>query len=274
VNDWGYSEINGTRLWTEVSGEGPCVVLLHHGVVDSRVWDPQWEPLTERYRVVRYDSRGHGRSPLPAGRFSLADDLLAQLDAVGAERAALVGASMGGNVALEVSVLAPERVAAVALVPPGILGSAPSPAVRAYGEAEDDAIDRGDLDEAVRINLDFWLAGPRRSLDAVDPTVVERIGEMQRRAFELQVPAFEQEPHPFHEKRVDALAERLSEVRAPTLVIVGEADASDILSAARAIGGVVEGARIVRMPDAGHLPNVERPAEFNRHLTTFLAGVL
>jgi 3-oxoadipate enol-lactonase len=271
AGDWGYLEINGTRLWVEVAGEGPNVVLLHHGIVDSRVWDPQWTPLTACHRVVRYDSRGFGRSPLPAGRFSLAEDLLTVLDSVGAERAALVGASMGANVALEVAVLAPERVTAVAYVPPGILGSAPSAEVRAYGDAEDEAIDRGDLDEAVRLNLDFWLAGPDRPLDDIDHAIVDQVGEMQRRAFDLQVPAFEQEPHPFHEKRIDQLVERLSEVQAPALVVAGDADASDILQAVEAIEAGVEEVETVVMPGIGHFPNLERPSELNRHLEGLLA---
>jgi pimeloyl-ACP methyl ester carboxylesterase len=193
---------------------------------------------------------------------------------VGAERAALVGASMGANVALEAAVLAPERVTAVVLAPPGIVDSAPSPAVRSYGEAEDEAIDRGDLDEAVRVNLDFWLAGPDRPLAEVDPGVVERVGIMQRRAFELQVPAFEHEPHPVHEKRIGQLGERLSDVRAPTLVIVGDADASDILRAAEATQAAIDSVETVVMPGIGHFPNLERPEEFNGRLTAFLQGVL
>ena len=89
-----------TDLWYDETGEGPPLVLLHEGVVDSRIWEPVVPLLAERHRVIRYDQRGFGRSPRPDGPYSLVEDLVAVLDAAGLERAALAGASRGGNIAL------------------------------------------------------------------------------------------------------------------------------------------------------------------------------
>ena len=99
-----------TDLWYDETGDGPPVVLLHEGVVDSRIWEPVVPLLADRHRVIRYDQRGFGRSPMPDGPYSLVDDLVSVLDAAGVERAALAGASRGGNIALTAAVEHPERV--------------------------------------------------------------------------------------------------------------------------------------------------------------------
>src|SRR5262249_37435154 len=157
--------VNGARLWYEVSGDGPTVVFVHEGISDSRLWDDQWPEACARFRSLRYDLRGFGRSDLPGGPFSHAADLRALRDHVGIARAALVGGSMGGNTATELAILEPERVTALVIAPPGIVGTDRSELLRAFDEAEEAAWDRGDFDETVRLNLDLWLAGPRRSLD-------------------------------------------------------------------------------------------------------------
>ena len=267
------ADVNGTTLWYEVAGAGQPVVLLHHGIVDSRVWDPQWAAFTSGHQALRYDARGFGRSPMPGGPFSSVDDLLALLDVAGIERAALVGASMGADDALEVALVAPDRVTALVLAPPGMLGRDASAAVQEYGSAEDAALEAGDLDEAVRLNLDFWVAGPGRSLDDVDPEVTRVVAAMQQRAFELQLPAYEQEPPPTKERRVEPLADHLGEVQAPALVLVGEYDAPDIHEAAAVLADEIGVARAVDIRGTGHVPNLERPDEFNELVLGFLAEV-
>ena len=116
------------------------------------------------------------------------DDVLAVLDAVGVERVAAVGGSLGARVALELALTAPERVWALVLVAPGLSGIEWSEEVRAGWEAEDAALDAGNVDEAVEINLRTWVDGPHRGPDEVDPAVRTHVGEMQRRALEVQAP--------------------------------------------------------------------------------------
>ena len=112
-----------TDLWYDETGEGPPLVLLHEGVVDSRIWEPVLPLLAQRHRVIRYDQRGFGRSPRPYGPYSLVEDLVAILDAAGLERAALAGASRGGNIALAAAVERPERVSALILLGSALPGA-------------------------------------------------------------------------------------------------------------------------------------------------------
>jgi 3-oxoadipate enol-lactonase len=269
------AEINGARLFYETAGEGPAVVFVHHGIADARVWDPQWDVFAEDYRVLRYDLRGFGRSSLPGGAYSHVGDLRALLELVGIERAALVAASMGSTVALELALTDPARVTALAIAPPGGYGAEESEEVRRYDAAEEEALDRGDVDAAVDLNVDFWAAGPRRTLAAVDADVVRRVAEMQRQAFEVQLPAFAGDEPPSAEAPFPGtVGDRLRNVRVPTLVVVGDEDASVIRETADRIAAEVAGARIEELRGTAHLPNLERPGDFNRIVLGFLGRAL
>jgi 3-oxoadipate enol-lactonase len=94
-------------LFAEVAGEGPAVVLVHEGICDSRMWDREWQEWSPSFRLLRVDLRGFGNSPLEPGPFAQARDLIEVLEAHGMERAALVGVSLGGRVALEVALARP-----------------------------------------------------------------------------------------------------------------------------------------------------------------------
>jgi 3-oxoadipate enol-lactonase len=269
------AEVNGAELWYEVEGDGPAVCLIHEAIGDSRMWDDLFPELAARYRTLRYDARGFGRSTLPGGPYSQVDDLRTLLDAVGIERTALVGASMGGAIALGLAVTEPERVAGLVLLAPGFEPWEWSEDVRRFWKAEEEAIDGGDLDRAVELNLELWLAGPRRSLAGIDPDLVERLREMQRRAFEIQVPAYAREPPPSSLPLAGGpLGERVGEIRAPTLVLVGAEDVGDMHGIADRIAATVPGARKVVIPDAAHAANMERPEEFNRPVLEHLGAIL
>src|SRR5438093_2483924 len=170
------------ELHYEVAGEGPAVVLIHCALCDGGQWDRQMERFSNEFRVVRLDLPGFGRSPFPVGEYSLADDVLGLLDRLGIDRAALVGNSMGGRVALDATLTAPDRVWALVLVDAGYPGREPAPEIRAYGEQEEALLEAGDVDGAVELNLRFWLDGPRRGPDAVDPALRARVADMQRLA--------------------------------------------------------------------------------------------
>jgi pimeloyl-ACP methyl ester carboxylesterase len=254
-------------LYAEVAGEGPEVALVHEGICDSRMWDPQWETYTRGRRVLRLDLRGFGRSPLEPGRFSNARDLIAVLEEEGFERPVLVGGSMGGRVVLEVAVARPELVSALVLVAPGLPGHNWSPDVMAAWEEEEAALEAGDLDEAVEINLRTWVDGPRRRPEDVDPEVRRRVGEMQLRAFELQLPVGEEADE---QLLVEDLAERVGEIRVPTLVVVGDEDVSDMHAIADRLAREIPGARRATIADTAHVPSLERPQEFDELVLPFL----
>jgi 3-oxoadipate enol-lactonase len=257
-------------IYSEVAGEGPAIALVHEGICDSRMWDPQWDTFTRDHRVLRHDLRGFGRSPLEAGRYSHAGDLLDVLDEHGLERCALVGGSLGGRVVLEAALARPELVSALVLLAPGLPGHEWSEEVTSSWGEEEAAFEAGDLDTAVEINLRTWVDGPRRAPTEVDPGVRARVAEMQRRAFELQLP-FEETAE--EEPLVPDLSERLGEVSAPTLVLVGEADVTDMHEIADRIVAEVPDARRASIASAAHVANLERPAEFDELVLGFLEGL-
>jgi 3-oxoadipate enol-lactonase len=254
-------------LYADVAGNGPELALVHKGICDSRMWDPQWEAYTRNHRVLRLDLRGFGRSPLEAGRFSNARDLIAVLEEHGFERPALVGGSLGGRVVLEVAIARPELVSALVLVAPGLPGHDWSPEVVASWEEEEAALEAGDLDRAVEVNLRTWVDGPRRHPEDVDPFVRACVGEMQRHAFELQLPVGEDAEE---ELLVPDLAERLGEIRAPTLVVVGDEDVLDMHAIADRLAREVPGAGRATIAGAAHVPSLERPQEFDALVLPFL----
>jgi len=257
-------------LHHEVAGAGPPVVLIHEGICDSRMWDPQWEPFQRAHQIVRLDLRGFGRSPYVGGKFSHAGDLIALLDELELGPAALVGVSLGGGTALQVAVARPDLVRALVLVGSGIGGHEWSEDIKRAWKEEEAAFMRGDLDAAVEVNLRTWVDGPHRSADQVEPAVRQKVGQMQRRALELYAEGGEAAEE---EALVPDIGERLGEISVPTLVLVGELDVPDMHTIAARLQREIPGARGARIAGAAHAPTMERPDEFTQLVVQFLDEV-
>lgn len=236
------------------------VVLLHAGVADRRMWDPQWAALTAVRDAVRLDLRGFGESTArPDGALSPVHDVLDTLASLGVARCHLVGASFGAGVAVEAALTRPELVASLLLVAPGgSLIAEVTPDLQAFIDAERSALGRDDLDAAVEANLTWWVDGPRRDAEAVDAQTRGLVRRMQRRAFELTADWDDVEEEELEPPALD----RLAEVAAPTSVLVGGQDLDAIHDAARRVAEGVPGARRVDWPDTAHLPSLERPDAF------------
>jgi 3-oxoadipate enol-lactonase len=250
--------------------DGLPVVLIHAGIADRRMWDPQWSALTADHDVVRLDLRGFGDSiDRPQGALSPVDDVLDTLAGLGVGCCHLVGASYGAGVAVEVALTGPEQVASLLLVAPGgSLIAEATPDLRAFFDAERAALAGEDLDEAVEANLSWWVDGPQRDASAVDPKVRDLVRRMQRRAFELTVDWDDLE-----EKELDPPAlDRLSEIHVPTLVLVGAQDLDAIQQTADRVTAGVPDARRVDWPDTAHVPSMERPDDFLALLRDWLAS--
>ena len=254
-------------LYAEVAGEGPEIVLFHEGICDSRMWDQQWEAFTRSHRVLRFDFRGYGQTPLSRGKHAAAQDVIDLLDEHGFERAALVGVSLGGRVALEVALAQPKRVSALVLVGSGLPGHDWSDEMKASWEEEEAAFNAGDLDAAVEVTLRTWVDGPRRKPEDVDPDVRARVGKMQRRAFELYQEVGDDAEE---ELLVADVADRLDEIQVPTLVVVGAEDVPDIHAIADKLANEIPGARRATIENTAHVPSMERPEEFERLVLGFI----
>jgi 3-oxoadipate enol-lactonase len=171
---------------------------------------------------------------------------------------------------LQVAVARPDLVSALVLVGSGMRGHEWSDYVTRAWSEEEAAFERGDLDAAVEVNLRTWVDGPDRSPDEVDPEVRRKVGEMQRRALELYRDggAGAQEVALVHD-----IGERLGEISAPTLVIVGELDAHDMHEVADRLEQEIPRARRATIEGTAHVPSMERPDEFDRLVLGFLAEV-
>ena len=241
------------------------VLFIHAGVADSRMWGPQVRSFTPEHRVSAPDLPGFGRAPLESDVVDYRACVRSALDEAGMERAALVGTSLGARIAVELALESPERVSSLVLVGPGLDGHDWSQEVRRFGAEEEAALERADLDGAVEANLRLWLAGPSRSLDAIDPAVRELVTDMQRNALRLQ------QDRELRFAPLDPPASgRLAEVQAPTLVLTGDEDVGDIHQIADKLAAEIPRAERATIADAAHLPNLERPEEFDRIVLGFL----
>ena len=257
-----------TDLYWEQAGEGSPVVLLHEGIADSRMWEPQWAGYSERFRMVRYDMRGFGQSPPAVGTFSLSGDLVQLLDGLELGPATLIGVSLGGSVAMETTIARPDLVSRLVLVAPGLRGFEMNDETKAGWEEEEAALERGDIDAAVEVNMRMWVDGPSREPGEVDPELRTKVAEMQRRAIEIYLEAGEEGEH---QPLVDDWGSRLAEISVPTLVIVGELDRPEMLEIAERLEAEIPSARRVTIAGTAHVPTMERSEEFDRIVLDFLS---
>lgn len=208
--------------------------------------------LAAAHRVIAPDLRGFGETPLPGEAYADADDVLHLLDALGVDQAAIVGASFGGRVALELAAQHPTRVRSLALLCPAYRGlEVADPVIIEFGEREDTLLEAGDIDGAVALNVDTWV-GPEASDE-----VRANLARMQRRTFEVQLAADRLDPEP-QPKRVDVDPTALF---VPSLVVSGAHDAAHFQEIAALLAREIESSVHVELDWAGHLPALERPDE-------------
>jgi pimeloyl-ACP methyl ester carboxylesterase len=265
LRETGTTEVNGAPIYYEMVGEGDPLLLAHAGIADSRMWEDQLTALADSHRVIRYDMRGFGKSTMVEGPFSHHEDLRALLDSLDTERAHLVGCSMGGGVVLDFALEYPDRVGNLVLVGSAVGGFRPDfDPPRQWGEIVA-AEEAGDLERVSELEVQIWVDGPRRSPDVVEASVRDLVREMnlialRNEALEL---GEEWEPEP-------PAADRLSDVQAPTLIIVGDEDQPRVFAAADLLERELPNVRKVVMHGTAHMPNMERPEEFNRIVLHFL----
>ncbi len=238
------------------------MVLLHAGVADRRMWTEHLQPLAEAgFRAVAVDLPGFGEAPPPQGEDAPWADVLQFMDDLGVERAALVGNSFGADVALRAALVGANRVSAVVLCSARAPGIGPYPELEAAWEAENAAIDRGDIEAAVGAVVDAW------TLPDASHALRERVAEMQRRAFELQAEESTavEAPDPVEQRPDD-----LTRLDVPALVTVGERDKRDFLEAAEVLAEMLPHGRHALIEGAGHLPPLERPEAFRELVVGFV----
>ncbi len=260
----GVLALPGARLAYEVTGAGPAVVLVHGFGLDMRMWEPQARHLAARFQVVRYDVRGFGASgPFdPAVGYTHAGDLLALLDHLGIEKAALAGLSFGGRVVTQAALCAPDRIVGLVLLDSVLDGVPWDPgSVSASDSTVREARDRGLL-----AGRAAWLEHPLFAAARQHPRLARQLEEMV-----AGYPGQHWSGHDPHEEHEPALIETLEKLAMPVLVLIGEHDVPCFKEMSAVLARRIPGARYHVVPGAGHMINMERPGTVNELLADFLA---
>ncbi len=261
--------VNGTRLWVEDTGGPGEVVCWSHGLLwSTRMFDAQVAHLRDRYRCVAWDHRGQGRSDDDPSRSvsieTVTADAIALLEQQGLGPVHLCGLSMGGFVAMRIAARRPDLVRSLVLLETSA-DPEPRENVPRYrllsmvarwlglglvaGPVMKIMFGRTFLEDPARAaERDAWrarLVGNRRTIVRAVAGVIER----------------------------DGVVAELSRIRAPTLIVVGEEDVATVPAKAERLAAAIPGARLVRIPGAGHTSTVEQPARVNEVVTAFLDGL-
>lgn len=257
----GIAEVNRTKLYYEMMGEGHPLVLIHGGLLDCRMWEGQFNKFAEYYKVIRYDIRGYGKSALPRGKYSQLKDLLGLLKFLKVEPAHIIGLSLGGTIAIDFALEYPGYVSSLILASTAPMGL----------RSQDDELTRrtltiyetarnNRLDEAVAM----WLEHP------VFSTIQSRARKKIRQMIFDNIKSWIL-PQDNMIWASPPAAERLSQIKASSLILVGDRDVHDIQQAADFLENNIGVAIKMVIADAGHHINIEKPRQFNSIVLDFLS---
>jgi 3-oxoadipate enol-lactonase len=259
------AKTNGIELYYEIHGKegAPWLVFSHSLACSVRMWDDQIAAFRDRYRVLAFDTRGHGQSDAPAGAYTLeqlADDVKGLFDHLGLRRAHFVGLSMGGMIGQTFALMYPGIFQSLALA--DTTSRYPKEAAGVWTERIKTAETQG-MRPLVAPTLERWFTEPFRK---ARPEVVARIAAL---IAATPVTGYVGCSHAI--PKID-LSARLKEIRCPILVIVGEQDAGTPVAMAREIHEHAPGSKLVILPSAAHLSNMEQPEGFDLALDALLAA--
>ncbi len=261
----GYVTVENGQMYYDEQGTGTPIVFLHAGVADSRMWQPQVDALSTGFRVIRCDLRGYGKTKIPALPFAYHEDVAALFRDLGLTSAWVVGASFGGKVAIDFTLTYPDFVKGLLLVAAAVGGSRPTAQTLTAWEEEETFLEGRDIEGATWSVVRWWVDGPHRSAEEVEPAVRNLVYTMQREVFEqptdLQPETRELEP---------PALERLGDIHVPTLIVAGEKDLDQFVQISEVLAEKIPNARRVVIPNTAHLPSMEKPEEINRLITDFI----
>ena len=253
---------NGIDINYAIEGEGPWITLSHSLACNLHMWDEEARRLSKHYKVLRCDTRGHGASSAPPGAYSfdlLADDLHGLLQALGIQSTHFVGLSMGGMIGQTYALKYPGTFTSLALC--DTTSRYPADAGGAWLERIR-IIEAHGMEPLVAPTLARWFTEGFRK---TRPEVVEKVASMIRTT---PAPCDIGCSHAFPKINLTA---RLKEIRCPSVVIVGKDDPGTPVAMAEEIHRGMPGSKLVIIPDAAHLSNLEQPEAFNQALAGFLA---
>jgi len=269
----GYAEVDGVRLYYEIEGEGPDLVFVHAGCADRRMWGTQFSAFANHFRVILYDMRGYGKSTLVKEPFSNRQDLNQLLDFLNIPKTHFVACSMGSYAVLDFALEHPEKIVSLTLVSPSISGyqyDGPPPRLVMDMIA---ARTSGELERAAELQAQIWGDGFKRSSSEANQQVHELIRQMSLDALTIQADIIRETAFLIEEPLNPPAIDRLNQIIVPTLTIAGEMDDDTVLSIADLLTMRINGAKKAIIHGTAHLPNMEKPEEFNQIVLEFLGKI-
>ncbi len=264
VPQTGFADVNGTKMYYEVLGEGHPLLLIHGLNLDTRMWDDQFFEFARKYKVIRFDQRGFGRTAITDAPYSLHDDIYALLQALGIEKTYVAGLSAGGIAAQEFVLAHPDMVDGLVLVSAGLLNHPRSERRQKDWSRFVEVYQTGTREQLVDLTVQMWFDGPDQPPNTTAAEARERFRLMTEHAYSLP------EHQNYPQWLSPAPIERLEEIQVPTLVIAGERDYEDFLSIADLLAQRIAGAQKVVMNDSAHIPPMDQPERFNAIVLEFL----
>lgn len=234
------------------------VVLIHGFSIDQRMWRDDIEALAQTRRVITYDLRGFGQAPPPDPDRSHPDDLLAVFDALGIDRAIVVGLSLGANIAMNFALTHPERLAGLVLASPGLPGATsahPRPPEQVAAVARAEGVDAA---------LAFWgrheLFAPTRRVPEASALLDEMLADYSGVHWSGAAVTPPLAP----------IADQIRAIAVPVLIVNGADELAGYLDLGERVHTEIPGSERVVIPRAGHMVNIDNPAEFQRAVLEFL----
>ncbi len=267
MTDIGRLDHNGGSLYYEVDGDGPALTLIHAGVANLRQWDAQVPRFAERHRVIRYDTRGFGRTTTGDVPFSNRGDLAALLDHLGVQETAVLGTSRGGSIAVDFTLECPGRVSALVAVASGVSGFEIEPTAdeQALWDEYDRRYEARDWDWIIETETSFWVDGPGQSSGRVPAAIRKRVHDWIADSYR---------DHASEDPQPDLLdppaVNRLGSIAVPTLVMVGDLDEEATVESSRRLARDIPDARLELFEGVAHMVNLEQPERFTRLVLDFL----
>ena len=266
----GHVEIKDARLYYEIDGAGPDLVFVHAGCTDHRMWDKQFPAFKRDYRTLRYDMRGYGKSTISKNSFSNRDDLYHLLEALGIQQAHFIACSMGSFTVIDFALEHPEKIKSLVLVSPAISGyqyeGQPPHAVLEMIEARK----AGNLLIAAELQAQIWADGFKRNSASANKDIHALVRQMSLDALTLQADIIRETAFLIEEPLHPPAMDRLEHIRVPTLILVGDLDDDSELTIAELLTRRIRDAQRKIIPETAHLPNMEKPEEFNQIVLKFL----
>jgi pimeloyl-ACP methyl ester carboxylesterase len=264
-----YIDIGQIYTYYEIAGKGEPVILIHAYSLDCQMWDAQFNELAKHYQVVRYDMRGYGKTDMPVEglNFSHAQDLRKLMWFLGIPKAHLVGVSLGASVAVDFMTLYPEKVLSVTAVAGGIRESVMNPQQERQRKlALIESVKKQGIGAYKKQWLEMMMSvcGPNK--DEIRPQIEQMVNAWSGWQVLYIEPPWELNP---------PVAEQLKTKKpdVPVLVVIGKYDAQRSIRSGELLAEILPKAKKVYFEDAGHFPNMETPAEFNKTLSEFLSSV-